>query len=454
MGEACLDYLRPSTGDSPVPPDGLDSSTRQRVVDIRGLGLLVARCRVAQNPAPMLAFGPRSYPKRAKLMILSLGFDGFRGFPCRRQYDRSRPFQRLDLAPLTLLIGRNNAGKTSVAALLRQVLGGMANATGEPLPLVVGGVPVADTFQDLLPRRDLSGFLEVSVSLDGEGGPHELETILYLRGLLDDDPRPWAHSIRWDEEDIAPPEGPLNGGLIPGCPGAEALRQEAARLLRASAWLGPLRDSVPTSPTGRRPERGAVPLGPRGEGVTDLLAAEPKVFQAVSGWLREHAGLSLSWERNLDLWRLQASGGIPLAQLGTGVHQLLPVLTLAQWRGLTPEAGPYLDVVQQPEIHLHDALHPALGDLCLDVAKLRRGVTVVETHAEGLLLRVRRRIAEGQVPPDLVALYFVDDRPDGSELRRIRILETGEVGDWPEGVFLESYEEVKALRRAQRRRAG
>jgi predicted ATPase len=59
-------------------------------------------------------------------MISSLGFDGYRGFPCRRQYDPSQAFQRLDIAPLTLLIGRNNAGKTSIAALLHQVLGGLA----------------------------------------------------------------------------------------------------------------------------------------------------------------------------------------------------------------------------------------------------------------------------------------------------------------------------------------
>lgn len=411
---------------------------------------------------------PFLLPETFHTMIRSLGFDGFRGFPCRRQYDRSRPFQRLDLAPLTLLIGRNNAGKTSIASLLHQVLGGLAGATGEPLPLVVGGTSVADSFQDLLPWRDLSGFMELSVSLACEGGPRELETILYLRGPLDDDPRPRARSIRWDGKDVAPPEGPLTGGLIPDCPGADSVRQEAARLLRASAWLGPLRDPVPTSPTGRRPEHGAVPLGPRGEGVTDLLAAEPKVFQAVSGWLGEYASLSLSWERNLDLWRLQASrlipsrvrspsqrisNAIPVSQLGTGVHQLLPVLTLAEWRRLTPEPGPYLDVVQQPELHLHDALHPTLGDLFLEVAKRRKGITLVETHAEGLLLRIRRRIAEG-IPPDLVALYFVDDGPGGSELRRIRILETGEVDDWPEGVFLESYEEVKALRRAQRQRPG
>ncbi|RKT42942.1 AAA family ATPase [Thiocapsa rosea] len=387
-------------------------------------------------------------------MIRSLEFDGYRGFPCRRQYDRSQPFQRLDIAPLTLLIGRNNAGKTSVATLLYQTLGGLAGINNDALPLTVGGRPVAECFQDLLHARDLSAFLELAVSTEGTSGSHRLETILYLPGLLYDDPRPRARSVRWDGVDYPVSDAPLDGILIPDVPERTTVSKEAKRVLHASVWLGPLRNGVPEIP----PRQGFDPLapliGPAGEGVIELLAEDSVVFGEVSAWLSLHAGLSLRWEKNLDLWRLQTTRGavrsVPITQVGTGVHQLLPVLTLAKWRYRDPSPTPFIDVVQQPELHLHDALHPMLGDLFLDVARAGTGTTIVETHAEGLLLRIRRRIAEGAISPDLVALYYVDDAPGGSELRRIRILETGEVDYWPPGVFLESYEEVKALRRAQR----
>ena len=387
-------------------------------------------------------------------MIRSLEFDGYRGFPSRRQYDRSQPFQRLDLAPLTLLIGRNNAGKTSVATLLHQVLGGLAGISKEALPLTVGGIPVAECFQDLLPARDFSAFLELAVSLEVASGPHRLETILYLDSLLDDDPRPWARSIRWDGADCPCPAGPLGRFPIPDVAEQAAVRDGARQILDTSVWLGPLRERVPEIPSrhGHNPQ--TPPIGSAGEGVIELLAEDEAVFGEVSVWLAAHAGLSLRWEKNLDLWRLQTTRGaarsVPITQVGTGVHQLLPVLTLAKWRSRNACPVPFIDVVQQPELHLHDALHPMLGDLFLDVARAGAGTTVVETHAEGLLLRVRRRIAEGMIPPELVALYYIDDAPDGSSLRRIHILETGEVDYWPPGVFLESYEEVKALRRAQR----
>lgn len=387
-------------------------------------------------------------------MIRSLEFDGYRGFPCRRQYDRTQSFQRLELSPLTLLIGRNNAGKTSVATLLYQVLAGLAGVSGDALPLTVAGHPVAQCFQDLLYGRDLAAFLELAVSTEGASGRHRLQTILYLPGPLDDDPRPRARRLTWDGIDYPVSESPLENTLIPEAPGRKEVQEEAQRVLRASAWLGPLRDEIPGFPSrlGRAPQ--ALPIGPQGQGVTDLLAEDDTLFAEVSNWLSRHAGLALRWEKNLDLWRLQTLRGgartVPIAQVGTGIHQLLPVLALAKWRSLKRGPCPFLDFVQQPELHLHDALTPMLGDLFLDAAQAGLGTTIVETHAEGILLRIRRRIAEGSVSPDSVALYYIDDTPGDATLRRIAISETGEIDYWPPGVFMESYEEVKALRRAQR----
>jgi hypothetical protein len=295
----------------------------------------------------------------------------------------------------------------------------------------------------------------LDIALNGGTSQHHLNTILFLRSLLDEDMRPWARSAEWDGQEMPVPQAPLDDGLIPDVPERAALQKEAARTLQASAWLGPLRASVPATPSpADRTKRGLL-IGPAGEGVIRLLADDAPLFSEVSRWLKEHAGFSLRWEKNLDLWLLKVVCGdartISITQVGAGIHQLLPVLTLALWRRAGGGDAGYLDVVQQPELHIHDALHPALGDLFIDSALQGRGVTVVETHAEGLLLRIRRRIAEGRFSPEQVALYYVDDAPSGSELRRIGLLANGEVDYWPEGVFFESFEEVKALRRAQRR---
>ena len=50
-----------------------------------------------------------------------------------------------------------------------------------------------------------------------------------------------------------------------------------------------------------------------------------------------------------------------------------------------------------------------------------------------------------------IIIYWIDDlqRP-GSELNKIEVDDNGDVNFWPEGIFTESLEEVKGMRRAQR----
>ena len=57
--------------------------------------------------------------------------------------------------------------------------------------------------------------------------------------------------------------------------------------------------------------------------------------------------------------------------------------------------GIYL--VQQPEIHLHPDAQAGLADFFIYLASYGV-ITIVETHSEYLLLRLRRRLAEGARP--------------------------------------------------------
>ena len=141
-----------------------------------------------------------------------------------------------------------------------------------------------------------------------------------------------------------------------------------------------------------------------------------------------------------------------LARAGEGLQQVLPVVLHQLWRQ-QQDHGSFLDVVEQPELHLHDAAQAPLADLFIDTALQRQGQVLVETHSEPLLLRVQRRVAEGRISCDDIALYFVSTGEAGSELRRIGLNTDGEVDWWPEGVFEEDFQEVAALRRAQRKRA-
>jgi hypothetical protein len=126
--------------------------------------------------------------------------------------------------------------------------------------------------------------------------------------------------------------------------------------------------------------------------------------------------------------------------VGFGVSQVLPIVVelLASTERLI--------CIEQPEIHLHPKLQTELGDLFLYTTNEATGGNqlLVETHSEHLLLRLQRRIREGAVPPEHVAVYYIAPADDDSAMvRRLRLDEHGLFIDpWPAGFFDESLDEL------------
>jgi len=198
-------------------------------------------------------------------------------------------------------------------------------------------------------------------------------------------------------------------------------------------------------------------LGLDGSGAPHWLRADDALADAVSEWYRKHLdGWRLSVRQAGDSFGLRVGRTSTLAanlsQAGEGLQQVLPVVVHQLSRQRTGTTEGFLDVVEQPELHLHAEAQAPLADLFIDTALQGAGQVLVETHSQPVLLRVQRRVAEGRLPPELVALYFVEVTDEGSRLRRIRLDEGGEADWWPAGVFEEGFREVAALRRAQRRR--
>ena len=117
----------------------------------------------------------------------------------------------------------------------------------------------------------------------------------------------------------------------------------------------------------------------------------------------------------------------------------------ARWgRGCAIEPWPELDALARSS---HPCTHGDLADDLLALGRARGVPVVVCTHATGFVLRVRRRVAEGTLKSADVALIWIE--PDGTE-KPIPLDERGEVRWWPQGIGSEEFEELKAIRRAQR----
>jgi hypothetical protein len=243
-------------------------------------------------------------------------------------------------------------------------------------------------------------------------------------------------------------------GLLPDVEAAKSLRPQARNLLDMSCHLQPVRDPILPSYTIQAASQLALPE--TNASVAQLLYADSELRAAVGIWTAENLdGWRLDLKQTLDVFYLTArrdrrEGN--LAESGQGIQQVLPVAALCCWRKLARGGQSFLDIIEQPELHLHDAAHAPLGDLLLSAVSEGQGNVLVETHSESLVLRVRRRVAEG-LSPDQVAIAYVEDTGEGSRIRQIHLNRDGSVDWWPEGVFSEAFLEVKAIRRAQRKGA-
>jgi len=80
-----------------------------------------------------------------------------------------------------------------------------------------------------------------------------------------------------------------------------------------------------------------------------------------------------------------------LRDVGIGVSQVLPVLTLAYFA----PAGSTV-ILEEPEIHLHPLAQAVLADMLVEVSQQRQVQFIVETHSEHLFRRMQTLLAQAK----------------------------------------------------------
>lgn len=148
--------------------------------------------------------------------------------------------------------------------------------------------------------------------------------------------------------------------------------------------------------------------------------------------------------------KVRVRAGAPevlLTEVGFGVSQILPVLTLLYY---VDEGSTVL--MEQPEIHLHPLAQAGLADVMISVARRRNIQIIVESHSEHFLLRLQRRLAEEQVEADDIRLYFCDVDGPTTRLAPLQIDSAGVISNWPKHFFGDAFGETAAAQKARLRR--
>lgn len=140
----------------------------------------------------------------------------------------------------------------------------------------------------------------------------------------------------------------------------------------------------------------------------------------------------------------QGSSEVLLTDVGFGVSQVLPVVTLLLY---VPEGSTV--ILEQPEIHLHPLAQAHLADLIIHAAMHRRVQIILESHSEHLLLRLQRRIAERDLESKDVRLYFCDAPTGQSALTPLQVDMFGIIENWPARFMGDAFGETAAAELAR-----
>lgn len=378
-----------------------------------------------------------------------------------KNYKLFKEKQTLELKPITILIGKNNSGKSAVLKLPVLIAGSLSGDFDEALQLDYKNVRLGSEYRDLLYNKENkhSDFLELSLKSEED---KSISKELKIKIKLSDKPKEKPEIFDWeyfinDKLESKREEKDIYQGILKKKYPIEALNLKID-------YIGAFREvpEVNYSYDSKDFEN----IGLKGENAYPILIQDKEdrreLISNVSEWYKE----------NFENWMLDVKNfvtpsgtqyqvvlsneklkDINIVYTGQGINQVLPLIV----RSYINDEEPVLITIEEPETHLHPAAHGSLAQRFVESYIDNNNKNYfIETHSENFILRIQRMIADPAVTltNEDVKIYYVNYEEDKfySSIKEIVISENGEIEDWPDNIFNESYDELVKLKQAQKKR--
>ena len=374
--------------------------------------------------------------------------------------------EKLKIKPITLIVGKNSSGKSSILKLLsmfEESFRGMVDSSS--ISLVNKDVTFAYSYKDV-PHNGNSVGLELGASFDNVDVNASFvldkdRLKIYEYTVTKEDV---TYRLVWSKDEgvykdiesgITYPEDSFSGLC-----NEDFLNNIDSRFNAhyVTDYIGPFRA---TPERNYYPDRSVLKediVGYRGENSCITLCKNPDVAAKVSKWYEENFKCRLTIEKQGDgarqlCFRKMGSPDYPvnIVDEGEGMSQVLPIIVSCM------VANEHIvNVIEEPELHLHPSAHASLAVLMARTAKDSNKTYVVESHSPNFLLGLRAAVVDKDCPikSDDVVIYYIDEDEDGVYTREITIEPDGMLSDWPTDVFNESYELMKIIAKNAKKQNG
>ena len=365
----------------------------------------------------------------------------------------------IDLKPLTVLMGPNASGKSSIL----EAIGIFAQSIGGPINSK-GNLVVYRDFTDIIHKRETNRWLTIEIGRGNIGykysfkklnkearqsvkvGDEEIVRVTneFFEGMgrvyrFEYPPELASKPCGYSSESILEKKiftasGEVMDDLSPMLNQA----QEITTTIRSSMedkviFISSTRGIVPEEiATGDIPDN----VGKQGENLIQLLA---RIFgtleykdtaEKIAKWAGRfginelHAG----WHGANELISeyLDPSFGVVLnlSSASQGSRQILSVITQLFWS----EPGDII-MIEEPEISLHPGSQVLLTELFAEAIAEGKQI-IITTHSEFLPLALRRPIKKGLLTLDDIALYHIKKEEEGTIAEKLDLTEDGYVRGW------------------------
>ncbi|WP_064197822.1 MULTISPECIES: DUF3696 domain-containing protein [Emticicia] len=389
-----------------------------------------------------------------------------------KNYKLFKERQVLDLKPITIIIGKNNSGKSAILKLMTVIEGALKAKSNSVVNLINDEVQAGNEYKDLVYGK-FGRALEIELFQKKTG--EDLDDILSFEVAIDINKNIpildfWNlnDEIKFRNIENNIYENELDGEeyyceflgislmkyLKNGSDKREGKPLPPPHFM-ATDFIGAIREK--TKQDYRLNVSSQVKSHFDGRYlydflIRDYLSTDKKYFTKISQWIKEKFE---GWELYIDVdsepYHIELRKGkleTNITETGMGIGQSLPLIT----RAYKPCEEETLIIVEEPECHLHPYAHAQLAQLFAESIKEDINKKYLfETHSQNFILRLRRLVAEGMLNESDLGIYYVefDEESNESNLREIKVDKFGNVNFWPEGIFSETLEETIGIRTAQ-----